>query len=60
METHTLGETSLSSSPAPRRSSIPEEFCNVNEMLQQLEMRKSLAELSMRQNSCDFSVGGEI
>jgi len=35
---------------------FPEEFCNVDEMLSQLEMRKSLADISMHhQNSLGLS-----
>jgi hypothetical protein len=66
MERHFLREGAESlkdtSSPVPRRSSaVPDEFCNVNEMLNQLEMRKSLAEASMRQNSYGYnSLGEEI
>lgn len=43
-----------------RKCAIPEEFCNVTELLSQLEMRRSLAEISMRKRSYDYSVNEEI
>ena len=41
--------SSIHDGSSPTTRGFPEEFCNVNELLTQLETKKSLADISMKQ-----------